>query len=91
MKVLFLIGLLLISGNLYAAQITIDVPNGEQTRVLNGLTKDGQECQVGESSANCAKRMIIRFIKNEVKTWDDYKAKKSAVDAVVPAIDPGVS
>lgn len=87
----FLILFLLLSTPVYAAQLCIDFPAGEQTRIVNGITKDGLQCNQGETLGACAKRLIVVIIKHEVKTWDNQKAQKTAIDALTPASDPNIS
>lgn len=90
-KLALIIMFILISTNLYAAQVCLNFPDGEQLRVMNGITKDGGNCNQGEALGVCAKRLLVNLIKHEVKTWDEYKAKKAATDAVTPVVDPTVS
>ena len=90
-KLILAISILMISTKAFAGSITLNFPDGENTRILNGITKNGAACNQGEALGACAKRLLINLIKHEVTTWDDYLAKKAATDAVTPAVDPSVS
>lgn len=75
----------------YAGSFTINYPDGEQARILAGITKGGQACNQGEGLGACAKRIIVERIKHEVKIYDKYVAEKAAVDAVQAPSEPSVS
>lgn len=72
-----LILLMLFSNPCFAGTITLTYPDGQQAEILEGLTKNGKACNEGEALGVCAKRLIVKFVKEEIKNYEDQRDRNA--------------
>lgn len=56
-----------------AGTFTVSYNDAHQARIVEGLTQDGDRCNQGETTAECVRRLIAWYIKDQVKRYEDAR------------------
>ena len=85
MKKIWMLGLLMVmySSLALAGSITLNYPEGQKARILEGLTSNGKACNEGEALGPCAKRVLKRTLVDIVRSYEQKRDAEVARDAVV--------
>lgn len=84
-KLLLFLIFMLAASPLYGASFTINYPDADTPRIVEGLTDDGGNCLEGEGVGVCAKRQIVQLIKQKIRQYETQKAKNQAAQGVSDA------
>lgn len=63
-------------------QFTVNYVIGDETRVFEGVTKNGALCNTGESQSDCTARLLRKWVQEEIKNYEQNRDSQTAVDAV---------
>jgi len=68
----------------FAGQFCMSYNDANQAKILEGLTKDGEACNDGETQVACAKRQIKNFIVWSIKDYEDQRDRDLVDNAPEP-------
>ena len=96
-----LLAVMLIADSLYAAQITVNIPDALQGRVVEALARlNGYQDEIVQngvtipnpvSKAQFARQVVINYIKETVKAYEADQAQNSALKSARDKVESEVS